>query len=83
MKNHKGVFLHIFEDEEGESVINFQAELLGIANNVASLQLYSWIDGFPTKVIEMPMKELLSKNIIFYDNEKKWRDSADYSWKAK
>jgi len=43
MKNHKGVFLHIFEDEEGESVINFQAELLGIANNVASLQLYSWI----------------------------------------
>jgi hypothetical protein len=82
MKNHKGIFLHIFEDEEGESVINLQAELLGIKNNVARLQLYSWVDGFPNGVIEMPIKELLSKNITLYDNEKKWRESASYTWKT-
>ena len=74
--------MHVFEDEEGESVLDLQAELLGINNNVASLQLYSWFDGLPTKVIEMPMKELLSKNIMFYDNEKKWRQAVSYCWNA-
>lgn len=82
-KNHKGIFLHIFEDDEGESIMNRQAQLLGIKNNVARLQLYSWIDGYPNGVIEMPMKELISKNLMFYDNEKDWREAASYSWSAK
>lgn len=82
-KNHKGIFLHIFEDDEGESIMNRQAQLLGIKNNVAQLQLYSWIDGYPNGVIEMPMKELISKNIMFYDNEKDWREAASYKWSFK
>ena len=80
MKNRKGIFMHVFEDDQGEFVIDLQAELLGITDNVASLQLYSWVDGLPSRVIDMPMKDLISKNIIFYDNEKKWRQAASYPW---
>jgi len=76
MKNHKGVFLHTFVNENGRQVINRQAQLLKIRNQIASLQEFSWIDGYANGVVEVPMKDLLSNDIRFYDNEEEWRNAG-------
>jgi hypothetical protein len=82
MKNHKGVFLHTFVNENGRRMIERQAQLLKIEDQVASLKEFSWIDGYENGIVEVPMEELLSSNVRFYDNEKDWRDAGSIRFDA-
>lgn len=82
MKNRKGVFLHTFVNENGRQKIERQAQLLEIRNQIATLQEFSWIDGYTNGIVEVPMKELLSKDVRFYDNEEQWRDAGSIRWNA-
>lgn len=64
-----GLYLHAksFRDEELTSDYHYQGRIIGIVNNFALIQTFSWLDGTDDIIISYPLDILLApKNAKFY-----------------
>jgi hypothetical protein len=60
-----GMWLHTFADEE----IDWQGRVVGMDGDIALVQLFSWLDGQPTKIEPIP------KSVIYSDDCNLYADS--------
>ena len=73
-----GLFLHTLKDEPTDySGINWQGQIIGVEGEQCLVQLFSWVDGSPTKVAVIPKASVMDETkCVLYATWKAWRKGA-------
>lgn len=71
-----GLYGHTRDDD---GVIDWQFKITGMINaDECTCQLFSWMDGRPTKIVVLPVAELCSEKCSLYSNREEWRGQAKF-----
>ena len=69
-----GMFLHTLEPN---GRIGWQGRILAVEGEQVLVQLYSWLDGAPTKVAPLARADVLSDRCLLYATATQWLDGYD------
>lgn len=72
MTDITGWFVHTLKD----GTIDWQGEIVAVEDDVVLLQLYSWLDGSPTKIVPFSKVELFTRCVL-YRTEEQWKYAAE------